>query len=409
MPPPVFGAHPDSFDASAVQTRWPIKHVVFLIKENRTFDNMFGRYPGADGATTGSDHGIERALTRTPDVLEHDILHCYKCARAAWNEGLMDSFSFDESSEKYAYSQMWPEDAPNYWRWAKKYVLADNFFSSAVGPSFPNHLFTIAATSGGAHDNPEQPRALVDERQRTLGLYKSWGCDSVPGSFVDLVDSEGVKTRVPPCLDFVTEGDLLSGAGIPWAYYSATSQQNGYIWSAYDAVEHVRSDPKVWRTHMFPVDNLFGDISEGLLPPVTWVTPRFDVSEHPEYSFCEGENWTTQMVNAIMQGPQWRSTAIFITWDDYGGFYDHVSPRQVDPFGFGFRVPLLVISPYAKQGYIDNTLGEFSSVLRFIEDNWGLTQLTARDAAADNLSQAFDFTQEPREPEPLALRACPAS
>ena len=159
---------------------------------------------------------------------------------------------------------------------------------------------------------------------------------------------------------------------------------------------------------MFGVDGLIGDIKSGLLPPVTWVTPRFELSDHPEYSICQGQNWSTRVVDAIMNSPMWKDTAIFMTWDDYGGFYDHVPPKQVDAFGFGIRVPLLMISPYARTGYVDHTQGEFSSVLRFIEDNWGLTQLTQRDTNAQNLSEAFDFSQAPRPPDPQPVRTdCP--
>jgi phospholipase C len=219
-----------------------------------------------------------------------------------------------------------------------------------------------------------------------------------------VVDSEGIKKKVPPCFDFLTEGDLLSEAKIPWAYYAATQYQNGYLWSAYDAVRHVRENEAYWQTHIFPVDAFAEQARSGLLPPVTWVTPRFELSEHPEYSMCHGENWTTEIVNAIMESPEWDSTAIFITWDDYGGFYDHVPPPQVDDFGFGIRVPLLVISPYAKEGFVSHELGEFSSVLRFIEDNWELTQLTHRDRDATPLLSAFDFDQAPRPPDPLPLR-----
>ncbi|MDP9301497.1 MAG: hypothetical protein M3P43_11490, partial [Actinomycetota bacterium] len=146
------------------------------------------------------------------------------------------------------------------------------------------------------------------------------------------------------------------------------------------------------------------DIKANVLPPVTWITPRFELSDHPEYNFCHGENWSTQVINAIMQSPMWKSTAIFLTWDDYGGFYDHVPPTQVDDFGFGIRVPMIVLSPYARQGVVSHELGEFSSVLRFIEDNWGLTQLTRRDRQATPLSSAFDFQQAPRPPDPLPLR-----
>jgi phospholipase C len=209
---------------------------------------------------------------------------------------------------------------------------------------------------------------------------------------------------VPPCFDFRTEGDLLNRADIPWAYYAAQEDQRGYIWSAYSAIRRYREDPERWQQHMFPVDDVVTDIEAGRLPPVTWITPRFELSEHPEYNFCHGENWSTKVIDAIMRSPDWETTAIFLTWDDYGGFYDHVPPPQVDDFGFGIRVPLMVISPYAKQGVVSGELGEFSSVLRFIEDNWGLTQLTHRDRRATPLESAFDFEQTPRAPDPLPLR-----
>jgi phospholipase C len=405
VPPLELKGRPPVVDASRFVTRFPIKHVVFIIKENRTFDQMFGRFPGADGATVGLDRGVERALTRTPDPLPEDIKHCYRCALDAWNGGKMDGFAtISEAAERYAYTQFLPEDLPNYWRWAQEFVLFDNFFSSAHGPSFPNHLYTIAATSGGAVENPLQDRDELRERHRTTGLFKAWGCDSLDTSSVTVLDSEGETTQVPPCFDFQTEGDLLSAADIPWVYYSAEQDQNGYLWSAYDAVRHIRARPEVWRTHIHPVDRIVADIEDGRLPPVTWVTPRFEVSEHPEYSFCHGENWTTEIVNAIMASPMWRSTAIFLTWDDYGGFYDHVPPPQVDGFGFGIRVPLIVLSPYARAGVVSGELGEFSSVLRFIEDNWNLNQLTRRDGEATPLLSAFDFAQTPRPAVPLPLR-----
>ena len=192
-------------------------------------------------------------------------------------------------------------------------------------------------------------------------------------------------------------------AGIPWAYYAAAENQLGYIWSAYSAIDRYRNDPAMWSRYMRPVDDLVRDAKKDRLPPVTWVTPRFALSEHPDYNFCYGENWTTQVVDAVMHSPSWKDTAIFITWDEYGGFYDHVPPREVDRMGFGIRVPLLVISPYAKAGYMDHTEGEFSSVLRFIEDNWGLGRLTERDRQASNLSESFDFSQSPRAPDPLPL------
>src|SRR5512132_189190 len=346
LPPLDYGKAPAAVNADAFETATPIKHVVFVIKENRTFDNMFGLFPDANGVSVGLDRGEPRTLTPAVDRLEMDIRHCYDCALQAWNGGKMDGFAtISETADEFAYTQFQPGDLPNYWRWASSYVLGDNFFASAQGPSFPNHLYTIAAQSGGTHENPIQDLEQLRERHRTTGLFKAWGCDSIEEAYVPIEDREGKEVKVPPCFDFLTEGDLLLRAGIPWAYYSATNMQNGYLWSAYDAVRHIRQDTQLWQSHVFPVDWLVQDVRDDRLPPVTWVTPRFELSEHPEYSFCWGQNWTTRIVNAIMSSPMWKDTAIFITWDDYGGFYDHVPPPQVDRFGFGIRVPLLLISP----------------------------------------------------------------
>jgi phospholipase C len=150
--------------------------------------------------------------------------------------------------------------------------------------------------------------------------------------------------------------------------------------------------------------NYFKAAANGALPAVSWVMPTTNRGEHPPDDIGNGQAWVTRVVNAAMRGPDWLHTAIFITWDDWGGFYDHVAPPQVDEFGLGMRVPLLVISPYAKQGYVDHTTGEFSSVLRFIEMNWGLPSLTRRDRSASDLSEAFDFSQAPRPPDPVPLR-----
>jgi phospholipase C len=376
-----------SASASGIETRWPIKHVVFLIKENRSFDHLFGRFPGARGVMVGRDAGRRRPLVPGIDRLPGDLPHCYACALAAWNEGAMDGFDQGDHGD-WAYSQLRRHQMPNYWRWARRFVLFDNFFASAHGPSFPNHLYTIAAQSGGAVENPIR-----------RGFHSlSFGCDAPEKELVQVVDSEGDFGLVPPCFDFLTEGDLLRRAGIDWAYYAAQEDQRGYIWSAYSAIRRYREDPGRWRRHIHPVDRVVRDIEEGRLPAVTWITPRFELSEHPEYSFCHGENWTTEIVNAIMQGPSWRDTAIFLTWDDYGGFYDHVRPPQVDRQGFGVRVPMLVISPFARRGVVSHELAEFSSVLRFIEDNWRLGRLTRRDRRATPMMSAFDFASPPQPP-----------
>jgi len=393
---------PAAVNAEKFQTRTPIKHVVFIIKENRSFDNLFGRFPGANGVTVGMRDGKEVPLTPASSGRSVDIPHCRECSIESINGGKMDGFG-DMVHGDYAYTQFRPQDAPNYYTWAKHFVLNDNFFASALGPSFPNHLYTIAAQSGGAYANPRQDfQSML--ANAAAGQTKSWGCDIAQPAYVDVFGPEGETLELQPCFDFKTEGDLLREHDIPWTYYAATNNQLGYIWSAYSAIGRYRNDPAMWEQYIRPVDDLVRDAKQNRLPPVTWVTPRFALSEHPDYNFCYGENWTTQVVNAIMASPEWKSTAIFLTWDDYGGFYDHVPPREVDMMGFGIRVPMLMISPYAKTGYIDHTEGEFSSVLRFIEDNWGLTQLTDRDRNADNLTEAFDFSQKPRPPDPLPER-----
>jgi phospholipase C len=386
-------------DAS-MQTRSPIKHVVFLIKENRSFDNMFGRFPGANGSAVGRDGDrtvpLTQGVMRMPGVLPHH----YVDALADWNGGAMDGFARTPFARRYAYTQLYKDQIPNYWRWAHDFVLGDDFFASAMGPSFPNHLYTIAAQSAGTHDTP-------DDVPAPPGLAKSWGCDAPRQEKVTVVAPDGDVSRVAPCFDVPTEGDLLTARGVSWRAYGAARDQKGYIWSAYDAIRHVR-DTNLWSEHVKPVGTFVDDALTGELPAVSWVTPPMGVSDHPDRgtNLCSGENWTTEVVNAIMHGPDWPTTAVFLTWDDWGGFYDHVPPKQVDLFGLGFRVPLLVISPYARAGVIDHRWGEFSSVLRFIEENWSLpTHLTARDASASDLTYDFDFSGPPLPPDPLPLRA----
>jgi phospholipase C len=394
-------------DADRFQTRWPIKHVVFIVKENRSFDHLFGRFPGADGVRVADDHGVIRPLTPANDQRQiADILHSYGAQIQSLDGGKMDGFNLSANADQYAFTQFRPNQAPNYFSYAHRFVLSDRFFASAIGPSFPNHLFSIAAQSGGTHDNPD--RSVSELRlQLAAGLAKSWGCDIGPSGTIPVYDSVGGVKNIPPCFDFETEGDLLSTHDIPWSDYAATNQQYGYLWSAYSAMRRYREHPKRWAAHIRPVGNLISDIRNDLLPPVSWVTPRGEVSDHPgsDNSFCHGENWTTQVLNAIETSPMWKDTAVFLTWDEWGGFYDHVRPPSVDSLGLGFRVPLLVISPYAKSGTVDHRLGEFSSVLRFIEDNWGLSPyMTHRDRRASNLSYDFDFGQEPLSPKPVPLR-----
>jgi phospholipase C len=264
----------------------------------------------------------------------------------------------------------------------------------------------IAGQSGGTWDAPVQSRAvrLVRERQ---GLAKTWGCDAPEGAYQWSADRpprlgeppESYAKKITPCLTFKTQGDQLTEAGIDWAYYSAADFQVGYIWNAYAAFDRILNTD-LWDKHIRPVDRLVQDIQDQRLPSVTWVTPRYELSDHPPWSVCYGHNWVTSIVNAVMRSPMWRHTAIFITWDEWGGFYDHVPPPNLDAFGLGIRVPLLIVSPYAKRGLVDHEQGEFSSPQKFIADNWGLSYLTDRVRRTTNYEHVFDFRARPRDPDP---------
>jgi phospholipase C len=375
-----------------ISTRWPIKRVVYLMLENRSFDNLFGRFPGANGATTGDDAGKEVPLIDCPQWLPGDIPHDHAAALNCYAAGKMDGFGGGIYGWLYGYSQFGEGDLPNYWSWAKDYVLSDNFYASAFGPSYPNHLFWIAGQSGGVIDNPEN----IEVRRVGDKTIKSWGCDAVGDDvFVFTMDEHGNLTKRHTCFDFKTVGEQLSDEGIDWAYYAAEPTQVGYIWSAYSATSGV-FHTDLWHKHVRRVDRILDDIAGARLPAVTWITPRFELSDHPPWNSRFAMNWVTDIVDGIMKSPMWEHTAIFVTWDEWGGFFDHVPPKKVDEVGLGFRVPLLTISPYAKKGYIDDALGEFSTPLRFIADNWGLDYLTPRIANAHNLEHVFDFAKRPR-------------
>ncbi|HLW83356.1 MAG TPA: alkaline phosphatase family protein [Candidatus Acidoferrales bacterium] len=377
-----------------------IQHIVFLVKENRTFDNYFGTFPGADGATSGTiSTGQVISLGHTPDSTPNDISHDWSAAHLGVDNGKMDKFDLIPgggtliSGAPLAYTQLHEADIPNYWAYAQNFVLADNMFSSLEGPSFPNHLYTVGAQSAGAVNNPNSSN-------------NNWGCDSPASTTVETIDTDGTKDFVYPCFDFQTLTDSLTTAGISWKYYAPGEGQSGYIWSALDAVRHIRLG-QLWTTNVLSDQQFVADAQSGNLPAVSWLVTNFKNSEHPPSSTCRGENWTVQQINAIMQSPDWSSTAIFLTWDDFGGFYDHVPPPNMDFYGLGPRVPLLIISPFAKTGFISHTQYEFASILKFIELRFGLSPLTMRDAAANNVTDAFDFSQSPRPPLILPLRTCP--
>jgi len=378
----------------ATDTRWPIKRVVYVMMENRSFDNLFGRFPGARGSTIGVKLGREVPLAPCPQWLPGDLPHDRAAHLNAVNGGSFDGFALGQFGDPWAYTSFEERQVPNYWTLARDYVLCDNFFASMAGPSYPNHFFFVAGQAGGALDNPENIETRIEDDGRR---FKSWGCDAVGEHvFVLVKDGNGNLSKHGPCFHFPTVPEQLEQAGVTWAYYSASPYQPGYFWNALNGVAGVyHSD--LWRSDRIrAVDDLLEDIRAERLPAVTWVTPRFELSDHPPESTCYAQDWITDLVNGVIRSDAWEHTALFLTWDEWGGFYDHVRPPEIDDLGFGFRVPMLVVSPYARKGYVDDAEGEFSSPLKFVEDNWGLPYLTNRIERTHNFEHVFDFERNAR-------------
>ncbi len=420
----------------------PIEHVVFLIKENRTFDHYFGQYPGAEGVTVGQtmkrnsdgqwvNGGPEVPLKLAPYIQPHDITHGFASGLYSINGGKMNGFNIiGAGGDLSGYTQHTRETLPNYWAYADRFVLADYFFTSMYGPTFPEHLYTVAAQSNGVVDNKtnadtegsycDDPLEYTkrfaledmsgDDMSRVMAL-EAGITDEIPDQLVRIASEFWEDTRT--CFDIKVLPDLLEKADVSWKYYGKPNQwMNGL-----QAIEHVWNGPM--REKIQDPDQILTDLVNDELPEVSWlIPPEGSANEHPGVgtNVCVGENWTVTRINAIMESEAWPTTAIVVIWDDFGGFYDHVPPPHVDVMGFGPRTPALIISPWTRRGdnpdggYIDSTVYEFSSVLKFIEDLHGLKPMTDRDANADPLSGAFDFTQEPNlEPLVLDERDCDAA
>jgi phospholipase C len=400
------------------QLRERIKHIVFIIKENRTFDHYFGKYPGADGATEGElSTGESVPLAQAPDVSSKDLGHSFDDGLIAVNGGEMNGFDkIMNGDTMYGYTQFDRASLPAYFSYADEFVLGDRMFSSMYGPTFPEHLYTVAAQSGRVTGNK------IDRGDKVPGGYCDDPSEEVP-RFKRLTEREVKKVmrlerqakvaevkrfweRVWPCFDFPVIQDSLTEAGVSWRYYG-----NAGFYSALLAIKHIRFS-KHWGTDVVSEGKFLEDLEAEKLRSVSWVLPGVGFDEHPGggHSVCKGENWTVRHLNTLMGTKHWKDTVVFLLWDDFGGFYDHVPPPQLDVMGLGPRVPLLIISPWAKRGYVDSTTYEFSSVLKFIETVHGLDPLTERDAQADPMLSAFDFDQEPAGRKLLLEeRACPAA
>jgi phospholipase C len=305
---------------------------------------------------------------------------------------------------------MYRGDIPHYWAYASHYAIADRFFAAWKGASFTNNLYEMAAQAG-IYDSTLNGRTVYKIPQAPPGTrLRYWGCDSPDGTTTKMINpSTGVITSMFPCFNFKALPNVLANNGVSWHFYNTTGVQT--VHDPLDALKPVRYDSKLW-SQVVPTKQFFTDVNNGTLPNVSWIVGQ--QLEHPPASTCKGENQTVDYVNAIMNSPVWSSTAIFVVWDEWGGFYDHVAPPQKDFISYGFRVPLIAISPYTKAGSsadggsISSTTYSHESILKFIEDNWGLPSMTPADARANDMMDMFDFSRTPKRKLVLPMRTCPS-
>jgi len=427
-----------------------IKHVIVILQENRSFDSYFGTFPGADGIPM--HNGVPSVCVPDPQTgtcvqpyVDHADVngggpHGATNAAADIDSGKMDGFIGQEVASRKgcteptnpACSNMTTSDVmgyhtqsdiPNYWAYAKDFVLQDHMFEPNASWSLPAHLFLVSEWSAHCthHDNPasctnalqspgtppntnpipagaqaNRPAPIYAWTDLTYLLHKdkvSWGYYVVPGS----------------------EPDCENDASVSCAPVKQNSETPG-IWNPLPFFDTVRNDEQLGNIQ--PSDNFYAQAKSGSLPAVSWVVPSGEVSEHPPSPVSFGHSYVTSLVNAVMASPDWNSSAIFLSWDDWGGFYDHVAPPSVDENGYGLRVPGIVISPYARAGYIDHQVLSFDAYDKFIEDDFlgGQRIDPQSDGRPDprpdvredvsilgDLVNDFDFAQAPRPPVQLPV------
>jgi phospholipase C len=425
-----------------------LQHIIFFIQENHSFDNYFGTFPGANGFPQNlvvpdnprnlglgyarpfhlssstpvliwgdelppgigepsqlPDHSGLSMIAASPDPDDNPLpvpFHfsnesaddcCdngHQIALTDYDNGLMDGFILGEQSNlTMGYYDR--TNIPYYWNYAGNYTLDDNFFSSEIGPSLPNHLYIASGANG------------------PVNFTAPW------------VANGGIVENTPTDAELLNEtyswetlAQELSAKSISWTWYTGdVDPSSPNIWDVLPVFNYFKQNPTQLTAHVKGTSYFLSDLQSGNLSAVSWFIPPWAppsppfpfstcgtaVSEHPPERVDCGMDYVSYLVNQVMQSPYWASTAIIITWDDFGGFYDHVPPPQVDQFGLGFRVPTIVISPWAKPHYIDHTRYEFASLLRLVEDTFNLPTLstiqTDRDGTANDMNSSFDFTQTP--------------
>jgi len=391
----------------------PIQHVVVIFQENHSFDNMLGKLcvvdARCDGTVTGtieSDKVIP--LSQATDIVPI-VSHSVRGQRNAIEDGSMDGFSLLSGCTKltgYAcYSQADPSQLPNLSALARAFVISDRTFEFRSTPSWVGHIALVAASVDGFQgDNP------------IGGTRGGWGCDTTKKA---LWLGPNGRQKVPTCIpDKLGNGpfepspvkyvptiwDSLDAAGLPWRLYSPqqSPRANGYEWAICPTFFECLGGPQ--KSNMVRSDQVLTDARNGALPNFSIVIPGYKNSQHNSFTLAGGDNWIGKVVSAIQSGPDWASTAIFVTYDDCGCFYDHVAP----PVGEGIRVPMVIVSPWAKPGFTDSTDATFTSILAFVEHTFALPPLNNRDATAYDYANSFSFSQDPLAPVHMVQRRIPA-
>jgi phospholipase C len=374
----------------------PIEHVVVIVQENRTVDDLFQFLPGANTQSWGLGPGNQQIRLQSESLTaKYDLSHVHSAFTTEYAGGAMNGFAAETCKgtcpRDPAYAYVPQSDVQAYYTLAESYAFGDNMFETDQGPSFPSHQYLVSGTSTVSDGSPN--KAANNGASPTGGLVG--GCDSPQGSTVAVINPLGGEPnslKQFPCFHRQSIMNEMDAGGVSWKYYQAT-QGNG-IWNAVDAVYSIWSNPSEMAANVItPPSQVLTDISNGQLADVVWVTPTQAASDHPKVNDGSGPSWVASVVNAIGSSQYWNNTAIFIVWDDWGGFYDHVTPTIYNSFELSFRVPLIVVSPYAKTGYVSHVQHEFGSILKFIEETYGLPSLGTTDARADDLSDCFDFTK----------------
>lgn len=398
--------------AATPLTTSPVRHIIVIIQENRTVDNLFNGFPGVNTVTSGKNaSGHTIPLKPISLTAPFDLGHRHGDWRADYAHAKMSGFSSETincyarvrrrcpSRRIAAYGYVPRSQTQPYWDMAEQYTFADEMFQTNQGPSFPAHQYLISGTS--TIRNGSRFRASENPRDRHGGPHQG-GCNSLRGATVATIDSQGRPgPSVFPCFDRDSILQRMNDQGISWRYYQESGGSG--IWHAVDAIENIRHSPS-YENVEWPSSTILQDIDRETLADVSFVTPSAAESDHAGQNDGSGPSWVASIVNAIGQSEYWNNTAILVTWDDWGGWYDHVPPTVFNSYELGFRVPMIVVSPYAKPNYVSHVPYEFGSILKFIEETFRLPSLNTTDVRASDLSDCFDYGSRARAFRPIAAK-----